>query len=166
MMQDESMEVRFTITEEEYVNANKLFTELSKRTLFIYGISCAALAAIAFIAESPVLKIAAISGIVGGVIGDLCVRRVYAPIQTKKQYREYKATQEPISMSKQDGGLVFESAVGNANIEWYRIVKWRENKELILIYQARQIYHIVPKRIGKLANEISKELNENNGTSS
>lgn len=160
------MEVSFTITEEEYVNANKLFTKLSKKTLLIYGVGCAGLAAIAFLADSPVLRTGAIGGIVGGIIGDLCVRRIYAPIQTKKQYREYKAAQEPISISRQDSGLIFKSAVGNANIEWNRIVKWRENKELVLIYQAPQVYHVVPKRIGNLAHEITKALNENNGTAS
>lgn len=165
-MQDQSMEASFTITEEEYIRANKLFTKLTQKTLIIYGVVCVVLAAIAFVAESPALRIGAIGAIVGGFIGDLCVRSVYAPIQSKKQYREYKAAQEPMCITKQYDGIKFESTIGSAKIDWDRIVKWRENEELLLIYQAPQVYHIVPKRIGELADEISKSLAEEVGAAS
>lgn len=129
------MEASFTITEEEYLRANKLFTKLSCRTLIIYGLVCIAFVAIALFTGSPVLQIGAIGAIVGCFIGDLCVRKVYAPLQTKKQYREYKAAQESVNIAKQNDGIKFKAAIGDAMIGWDRIVKWRENEELLLIYQ-------------------------------
>ena len=166
MMQDQSVEASFTISENEYVSANKLFTKLSIKTLFIYGLVGAAFAVIALVTESPVLRIGALGAIVGGFIGDLCVRKIFAPMQTKKQYREYKAIQEPVRITTEHSGIKFEAAIGDAMIEWNRIVKWRESDNFLLIYQAPQVYHIVPKRIGVLADELSKSLVKNVGPAS
>lgn len=157
------MQASFTITEGEYLRANKLFTKPSRKTLIIYAVAGIALATIALGVASPVLRIGAMGALIGGFFGHLFVRRIYAPSQTRKQYKEYKAAQEPVCVTRQDDGIKFETASGGAIIDWARIVKWRENEELVLIYQAPQVYHIVPKRIGELADEISKALAEKVG---
>ena len=157
------MQASFTLTEGEYVKANQLFTKPSRKTLFIYAVAGIALATIALGAGSPALRIGAIGALVGGIFGHLFVRRIYAPSQTRKQYKACKAAQEPVCVTRQDDGINFETASGGATIEWARIVKWRENDELLLIYQAPQVYHIVPKRIGELADEISMALDEELG---
>jgi len=160
------LEASFTLTEEEYIRANKLFTRLSRKSLVIYGVVGVSLAIIAFLADSLVLRLGAIGAIFGGIIGDQFVRKIYAPRQTRKQFRIYKAIQEPVHVSKQSDGLVFENSMGNSKINWDRIVKWREDQDLLLIYQAPQVYHIIPKRIGELASDISKALTEKTGAAS
>ena len=160
------MEASYTMTEEEYVKANKLFTKLSRKTVIIYLAAATLLATIAIIADSLALRLVTLGALIGGFVGDIIVRKVYAPIKTRKQYLVYKAAQEPIRVESQDYGLHFSAAIGDAKIEWDRIFKWRESPDLLLIYQAPEVYHVIPKRIGTLANEISKSLSENVGPAS
>ena len=99
------MQASFTLTEGEYVKANQLFTKPSRKTLFIYAVAGIALATIALGAGSPALRIGAIGALVGGIFGHLFVRRIYAPSQTRKQYKAYKAAQEPQQRRWRDGDV-------------------------------------------------------------
>ena len=152
------MEFEYTITEDEYVKANKLFTKPAKTTLVAYAVVVLALLVIAVIAPSYVVKIGAIGGVSGGYIGHMAVRHLYAPWRTRKQYRAYQAAQESVAVKVLPDSLLFKSSIGEAVIEWSRINKWRENGEFLLIYQAPEVYHIIPKRVGEAIREVRKSL--------
>ena len=117
-----------------------------------------ALIVIAVSAPSFVVKIGAVGGIAGGFLGYMAVRHLYAPWRTRKQYRAYQAAQEPVAVKVLPDSLLFKSSIGEAVIEWSRINKWRENGEFLLIYQAPEVYHILPKRVGEAMREVRKSL--------
>ena len=154
------MEIEFTITEDEYVKANKLFTKPSKNILFFYVFCALALIIVALASEISVVKFSAFSGIIGGFLGLNFVRHIYAPWGTRRQYRQYKAAKDPIAINFKDGFLHFKSASGEGTIEWGYIYKWRENSEFLLIYQSSALYHIIPKRIGAIASKVREGLVE------
>lgn len=160
------MEANYAITEDEYVKANQLFSRLPPKALITYFVVCVVIALLALIAGSLVLQIATLAAIAISFLGVYAARKIFAPMQTRKQYRHYKAAQESITISIDDNGIKFESAIGDAVIDWKRIFKWREDEQFLLIYQAPQIYHVVPKRIGELAIELSTSLSENVGVAS
>jgi hypothetical protein len=139
---------------------------LSHKTLIIYALAFVALVIVALLTDSPTLRIGAIGAIVGGILGDIVVRKIYAPYQTRKQYKSYKAAQEPTTVRSSEDGLYFTASIGDAKINWDRILKWREDSNFVLIYQAPQIYHIIPKRVGAFAIEVSKLLSRNVGSAS
>ena len=157
------MEVDYAITEKEYVNANKLFTKPSKNILAIYLVVDIALISIALTVDSRIVRFAAIGAVVGGIIGHVLVRHLYAPFRAKRQFRSYQAAQETVHLNLATEALNFKSAIGEATIEWERITKWRENAELILIYQTPEVYHIIPKRIGSIASNLTKTLSSQVG---
>ena len=152
------MESTFTITEEEYVKANKLYTKPTKKILYFYLITVTMLLALFVLSDTMKYRIIIICVIAGGFVGQFIARHIYAPWQTKKQYKAYKAVQEPILVNYTDTGLNFKSAIGEATIEWQRINKWRENNNLLLLYQAPNVYHVIPKRIGEISNKIKDAL--------
>ncbi len=153
------MESTFTITEKEYVKANKLFTKPSKKIFYFYIISLVILIVLFLLSDTLKYKIIIIGAIAGGLIGNFIARHMYAPWQTKKQYKTYLAAQEPITINYSDKGLVFKGKIGESTIEWNRINKWRENTNFLLLYQAPSVYHIIPKRLGEITIKIQKSLN-------
>jgi len=157
------VEFEYTITESEYVKANKLFTKPTKGILVFYVFVAFSLVVVALVSDSFVIQLSAIGGIIGGFIGHAVVRHLYAPWRTKKQYRSYKAAQEPVIVNLETNSLNFKSKLGNATIEWDRVNKWRENPYFLLIYQAPEVYHILPKRIGIEIDKIREALVEHVG---
>ena len=157
------MESTYTLTEKEYVNANKLFTKPNKNMLILYFFSFLVLVMAAVIKDTLQIQIIIAFIIIGGFVGHVFVRFVYAPVQTKHQYREYKAAQESSTIVVVETGIIFKSQMGESIIEWSRINNWRENNQFILIYQSRETYHIIPKRIGEVSSVIQKLLLEHIG---
>ncbi len=157
------MEVEYTITESEYVNANKLFSKPTKGVLVFYAVGVILLIITALVSDLVIVQLSAIGGIVGGFIGQAVVRHVYAPWRTRKQYRSYKAAQEAVVVSLDENSLHFKSELGESTIEWSRINKWREDHDFLLIYQAPEIYHILPRRIGGEIDKIREALVEHVG---
>ena len=157
------METEYTISENEYVKANKLFTKPSKKLLVVYCLLITALLLIALCFTNYILRFAAIGAIIGGIIGNILSRYVFAPVQTRKQYRVYQAAQESVIISAKPEGINFRNSSGESIIEWNKINKWRENNEFLLIYQAPQVYNIIPKRIGVVSQNIRELLQQNIG---
>lgn len=157
------METEFTLTQQEYVKANKLFSKPVAKDYVIFAIFFVAMAALALFGTKKIHQFIALGGIIGSIVGHVLVRHVHAPLAAKKQYQSYKAAQEPMSISISNTAISLKSQFGQANIEWSRIIKWRQNESLILIYQAPGVYHIIPKRIGAIANELSGLLAKNVG---
>jgi hypothetical protein len=157
------MDVTFTLSENEYVKANRLYGKPTRGIKLFYLITFIALVVTFILSETLKIKVIVSVGFICGVIGHCLVAYVYAPWQTRKQYKSYKAIQDPICLSLQPNGLHFKSNTGESNLDWSRVVKWRESSDFILIYQAPCVYHIIPKRIGDLAINIRGLLKQSVG---
>jgi len=65
----------------------------------------------------------------------------------KKIYSSQKSFQEEITMTFDGEGVRWESVSGNYKVKWGDIHKYRENKNLILIYDGELLMRPVPKRV-------------------
>ncbi|PID77302.1 MAG: hypothetical protein CSB24_02085 [Deltaproteobacteria bacterium] len=163
MIPQERLKAECKITEKEYIRANILFTKLSKKFLIFHVIFDLALLLSTFFLDGYMPKLIAIGAVVGGLAGHLAVRFLYCPWQTKRQYKIHKSIQEPFIISKLLQGIYFKNNSGESTLKWDDIIKWRENKELLLVYQTDFLYYIIPKRIGDLAESIKNSLQHNIG---
>ena len=152
------MEVEFTITEDEYAKASVLFSRPSKKLKLFYFLAIVSMSCSLFVVNSVQLKFAIVGGLIGSVIGFSVFRYVLAPWNARKQYRKYKAIKEPVIVSLLSSGILFKSNSGQGKLEWPYIHKWRQDENFVLIYQAPNLYHILPKRIGNVVNSISQSL--------
>ena len=140
------MQATFNISEKDYVNASQLFAKLTPKMMLIY-VAVLVMLIVAIILGSPVLKGAAIGGLIGGVAMMLVGRFIISPILVKRHYRQYKAIHDEFTLQLLDEGVRFISSTGESMLPWDTILKWRHNDDYILIYPMPRLYHIVPKSI-------------------
>jgi YcxB-like protein len=69
---------------------------------------------------------------------------VYTPWWARKTFLQYKALSESVSMQVRSDGLFFKRQNGEELVPWSYIVKWRNNKKLLLLYPANNVFYIVP----------------------
>ncbi|MCK5515967.1 MAG: YcxB family protein [Desulfobulbaceae bacterium] len=157
------MNGKYRITEDEYVQANKLFSAPSKRVRWVYGVVVLSLILFAIFADNIFIRTAAIGALMGGISIHSLFRYIYAPWRTRKQYRVNTSAQEQVKINQTEHGLHFKTRSGEAVLEWQQIIQWRESKKLLLIYQAANEYHIIPKRVGNITQDIIQVLNREVG---
>ena len=89
-----------------------------------------------------------------------------APWLARRQYRQYKAIHEPITVELSDDGLRFSSIDGESIVPWSKVFQWRQNARFILIYKMPVMYHMVPKSLARDGFDIGlviKRLTEHVG---
>lgn len=163
---ENELEAEYTITEDEYVQANSLYARPTKKHLMIFASVIVTLIIVAIVAGDSILRGAAIGGLIGSIGGFLIIRFIISPWRTRKFYRSYAAIKEPCTVKIEDQGVRFKSKMGVSLIEWKHILKWRDNEKFVLIYQAPHLYHLIPKRLGNIEEKLTAELAKNVGLKS
>ena len=79
---------------------------------------------------------------------------LYLPWCAKRNYRNYKAAHQPITIDVLDDGIHVTTENGAAHIPWDHILKWRRNSTLIVFYSSPVLFHIVPGRFFENEEEI------------
>ena len=161
------MEAKFRVSEIDYVNALKLYGRLTPKMVALYLLVAGALVLIA-IFGSVLLRSGAIGGLIGGGVVAIFGRYVITPILAKRHYRKYKAIHDEFIIGLSDDGVRIESSNAKGILPWSDILKWRENREFLLLYLMPRLYHIVPKSIARQGFDIAllvNGLNKNVGKS-
>ena len=82
-------------------------------------------------------------------------QRFSLPWQARRYFARHKALRRPRTVSWDDDELATEGANFNARTPWTDIRRWRENKEVVVLYVTERLFHILPKRVlnrGQLAD--------------
>ena len=160
------LEAEYKISEKEYVQASKLNARLTKKQIVVSVILVIVLITIAYIAGDSFLRGGAIGALLGGIGGYILVRFLIGPLRVKRLYRNYAGIKEPCTIKLESEGIRFISKNGEVLLDWAHILKWRHNDEFVLLYQAPHLYHLVPKRLGPIAEKLLTSLAENVGNKS
>jgi hypothetical protein len=153
------MKATYRISEEDYVNAMRLFAKLTPRLVIIYLASALALVALA-VFGTQVLRGGAIGGLIGGLSVTLIGRYIVSPILARKHYRKYKAIHDEFAVELVEDGVRFTSPNADGKITWDKMLKWRQNEKYVLIYPMPRIYHIVPKSVATQGFDLQALTNE------
>ena len=141
----------------DYIASQRLHMKWSKRRWIIVLASyvpllCLGIAAAwagAFPREFPVPDarlFSSSSGCVGTSVGVLAARAVLLPIKSRRLYTSHKLLQSPIAYSWDLDHFVAKSEYGNSSIPWSKFLKFKENKEIFLLYVSRLQFFCLPKR--------------------
>ena len=68
------------------------------------------------------------------------------PISTRRTYRKHKALHRPYTYSWSETGLTVTSTGGEWHVPWNDYLKWDENAQIFILYQAPRLFNMVPKR--------------------
>ncbi|OYV74971.1 MAG: hypothetical protein B7Z66_14655, partial [Chromatiales bacterium 21-64-14] len=90
----------------------------------------------------------------GGLFCILLFFLVYFPFKIKRNYRQRKELQKEFTFVTTDSSLNVEFANGHYNKPWIDYLKWKESRNLFLLYHADNLYQIIPKRCSHSAGDI------------
>ena len=64
----------------------------------------------------------------------------------RRTFREYKALSEPVSFEIREDGLYARRTHGEGLVLWSELLKWKKNQNLVLLYPAKNIFYMIPRR--------------------
>lgn len=123
------MKATYRISEQDYVNAMRLFAKLTPRLAIAYLVGALALVTFA-VFGSPVLRGGAIGGLIGGLAVNIIGRYIISPILARRHYRRYKAIYEEFAVELVEDGVRLSSPDADGKITRDKVHKWRENERL------------------------------------
>jgi hypothetical protein len=81
-------------------------------------------------------------------------RYVFLPNRIEKLFTQQKELSLPFEFEFTEAGMHTSNELGNSTRPWTYFTKWKENKELIMIYHSDVLFNIVPKRFFAEAQQI------------
>jgi YcxB-like protein len=142
------MTAKYRISEDDYVNAMKLYGKLTPLGAMVLAGMALLLVMIEVLGPRALQGVAA-GGLAGGIIVALVGWYVISPIVGRRQYRKYKAIQEEFTVELFEDGIHIQTGESYSKIKWANIQKWRHNNDYILIYPMPRIYYVVPKSVSR-----------------
>lgn len=71
---------------------------------------------------------------------------VFQPRRIQKIFRQQKSLHSPYSFAPMDEAVIIKSDIAEGKMPWDHFVKWKEGKNLFMVYQSDVLFHMVPKR--------------------
>ncbi|MBH1965850.1 MAG: YcxB family protein [Comamonadaceae bacterium] len=139
----EPVQARFRLTERDYVKAGALYARPTRRVWF-FLVLLLVLAMVCLLLGSPRLRVAAMGGMLAGLLVGLGMHFVISPWLLRRHYRRYKAIQEEQVVSLHDDYVRFSSPDGESRLAWNKVLKWRHNADYVLIYPMPRLFYVVP----------------------
>ena len=161
------MSTKYRISENDYVNASKLFGRLTSRQIKFCLPGLLILLGTAIFGTEEIRQIAIIT-ICVAIVFYFAGNYVISPILGRSYYRKYKAIQDEFEIDLFDDGVFIGSSSGSGKVLWNTINKWRENDNYILIFPMPRLYYIIPKSLHASGFDVSllvKQLTHHVGDS-
>jgi hypothetical protein len=152
------MEATFRISEQDYMDAMRLFGKLTPRLIAVFSVAALALVAVALFGP-PVLSAGAIGGLIGGLLVTLVGRTIVSPMLARRHYRKYKGMHDEFVVQLVGDGVRFATPTADGRITWDKVYKWRQNDAFVLIYPMPRIFHVVPKSIESQGFDLQALIN-------
>jgi hypothetical protein len=103
--------------------------------------------AIARMDQWPMIEVIALNaGFAAVVIFLIANYFLLVPMTTRRTYRKHKALHRPYTFSWSESGLTIRSESGEWKIAWDDYLKWDENAQIFILYQAPRLFNMMPKR--------------------
>ena len=136
----------FTISEADFVAAQRLFNRPTRRSWLIRGAWLAVLLAIALFAPRETASIAWFA-IGGTIVGLVVARKLVLPIVSRRQFRGYKGIRAETTIVLEDSGVRYTTADANVLLRWNKLCKWRQDTGYVLLYHSPRLFNIVPRSL-------------------
>jgi hypothetical protein len=78
------------------------------------------------------------------------------PSKWKRIFNQQKFFELTFDYEFTESALCSASELGHVSLPWAKFHKWKENKKMFIVYQSDVLFHLIPKRIFKTEEEISR----------
>ncbi|GAA6142104.1 YcxB family protein [Hydrogenophaga sp. 5NK40-0174] len=148
------MTARYTISEEDYVQAMRLHARLTP--LRVVGtVACLLIIAVIAVMAPASVQPVFWGAFIGTVLMIVLGRWVLIPWQARRAYRKYKAIHDEFSLGFVPEGMQVASVDASGLVPWEKMLKWREGEAFILIYMMPRLFHIVPKSVASQGLDVA-----------
>jgi len=154
------------ITLEDFQNANRLGRKPKGFALVIRILAFAVIGIGVLISLFIVLRSPSLGTILPFLlmVGIIVFIFAYIPYRIKKVYEQQKELHYPYTMTIDETGLHTKNQIGEAKRPWSLFVKWRQDKNLIMLYHSDVMFSMLSKRY--LSEEairfVHEQLKKNN----
>ena len=139
------MKIRYQITQDDYKGAMDLVWRRSIRDYMFFGLLLLVLFSIGFINGFDKWLVAILVILICYLLFVFPILKV---LITQRNFDENKGDIIQMrSIELQEGGLFMSTESAQQFLRWGKIKKWRENKNIILIYAIPFVVHIIPKKL-------------------
>jgi len=149
------MNTKYTITENDYIQASKLHLRLTKKRLFANIFSVVFILVLIFSGNEIISRFATIA-FLGATTAIIFLRYVLHPIMARRNYRNYPAIKQEFEIELEESGIKISTQTSQSQIMWKNIIKWREGEKYILVYLMPSMFNVIPKSLESSGFEISK----------
>ena len=78
------------------------------------------------------------------------------PYQEKKYFEESEQEGFHFQFEYDDELFTIETHTGSATLKWNEIWDWRTNRDYLLIYPSTIVYHVLPRTLESISEEVMK----------
>lgn len=96
--------------------------------------------------------------IYGAIIYVFIIYCIYFPRRWENIYKQTRLLQEESDLEFSEDGLSGSSDRGEAKLEWDLFKKWKEGKNIIILYQGDFYMNIIPKRCFETEKALDETL--------
>jgi len=144
------MSISGQLKEGDYVAAQFLHMR-PRRVYAIIGVLLSCLAILAVVYSHSLILILCLAYLAGCFF-------IYLPFRAKRTFRQYKALSERMTVEIRDDGLFVRRINGEGLVPWSQIMKWRNNRKLVLLYPAGSVFHLIPSHFFPNENDFKSFL--------
>jgi hypothetical protein len=145
--------ISLTVTVEDYVAANRLHFLNSLRTgraiatLVGWVLAYVVWMAIAFLDQWRAINVIVLNACSAAVVLFMIANYfLLIPNATRRTYQTHKTLQRPCTCSWSESGFTMISDSGEWRVAWSDYLKWAENAQIFILYQAPRLFNMLPKR--------------------
>jgi hypothetical protein len=146
--------VSLTLTADDYVAANRLHLRnwyRSGRVLAAFALAALAyliLLAVAYLDRWGTAELVALNaGAAAFIVFCMAIHFLFVPITTRRAFRNHKTLHRPCTYAWSETGLTVANVSGEWLTAWSDYLKWREDAQVFIFYQAPRLFNMLPKRV-------------------
>ena len=136
--------IRFHITEDDYVAAQRLHMRTAMRRSAKWVVVFCILLYAAFGAWHRIWWAVAIA--LSALALPWLIDTVLLGFTARRSYRRYPAMHGEQTLTVTNDGVQATSTMGNTDLRWPMVIRWAEDAEFMLLYLQPRMYFIVPLR--------------------
>jgi hypothetical protein len=145
------MKVKGQLEWTDYLNANLLHLQPDPSSqLFIYIVmaffSCAAVVGLVLIVGGNLDSAPGVLVFLGVAVLLVLWRYVYLPRHVRHLFSQQKELHLPFELDIDDAGIIHTNELGQVNRPWKMFARWKENRDLFVLYLSDIAILPIPKR--------------------
>ena len=87
------------------------------------------------------------TALAGGLLFPLAMIRWRVPVAARRIYRQQRGLRQEVTLAWTREELAIQTALGQARLPWADYIRWREDRNIVLLFQSDAIFQMLPKRV-------------------